>query len=334
VVRKDPTAKQVVAVGHDTPARLVWDAPLGRGTFTIDHVVPFQCSTNLEGTPFVVDEPTAKQLVVVAHDTPFKKLSEAPAAFGLATIDHFVPSQRSVSVRLPALVRLTPTAKQLVGSGHATPTSWLCELPAGGASSTQLEPFHSSVIAWAVVTSVPTAKQCALPGQVTASSVLPASARGFGLTSIVQLVPFQRSINVFRRLRLPLGLPVAGLDAPTATQLVALEQVNPLKKLVGTPDTFGLVTIDQVVPFQRSTNVLTVELVCHQPTAKQLVEDGHDTPLRSVIDAPAGLGIVTIDQTVPFQRSTNCVEPVLAVSIEPTAKQLVALAQATPAREG
>jgi hypothetical protein len=67
----------------------------------------------------------------------------------------------------------------------------------------------------------------------------------------------------------------------------------------------GLVTIDQLVPFQCSTNVEELLLV---PTAKQLVVLGHDTPLRTA----ELLGLVTIDQLVPFQCSTNVFVPELA----------------------
>jgi hypothetical protein len=46
------------------------------------------------------------------------------------------------------------------------------------------------------------------------------------------------------------------------------------------------------------------------PTALQFVSLGHDTPLSRADVAPVGLGLVTIDQVVPFQCSTNvfCVE--------------------------
>ena len=65
-------------------------------------------------------------------------------------------------------------------------------------------------------------------------------------------------------------------------------------------------TIDHVVPFQCSTNVVPVENVSYEsPTALQLVVLAHDTPLRSSLNEPLGLGLVMIDQLVPFQCSTN-----------------------------
>jgi hypothetical protein len=59
-------------------------------------------------------------------------------------IDQLEPFQCSISDLRPLFAEFMPTAKQLVVSGQVTPVSWLCELPPGGASSTQLEPLHSS----------------------------------------------------------------------------------------------------------------------------------------------------------------------------------------------
>jgi hypothetical protein len=55
----------------------------------------------------------------------------------------------------------------------------------------------------------------------------------------------------------------------------------------------GLAEIDQLVPFQRSTNVEWPEY----PTAKQLVALGHATADRKPSGGPAGLGLVATDQT-------------------------------------
>ena len=68
----------------------------------IDHLVPSHrsksvcCSRSSE--PVVV--PTAKHVVSAGHDTPDKMLVEAPATPGLGTIDHAVPSHRSVRVNV------------------------------------------------------------------------------------------------------------------------------------------------------------------------------------------------------------------------------------------
>ncbi|MDP9334272.1 MAG: hypothetical protein M3Q30_13330 [Actinomycetota bacterium] len=46
--------------------------------------------------------PTAKQLLLLVHDTPSSSLSVAPVALALRTIAHLVPFQCSTSVRLPS----------------------------------------------------------------------------------------------------------------------------------------------------------------------------------------------------------------------------------------
>jgi hypothetical protein len=79
---------------------------------------------------------------------------------------------------------------------------------------------------------------------------------------------------------------------------------TPLRLLLVAPFGLGLVTIDQLVPFQCSTNVLVVEPVVELPTAKQLVVLRHATPLKLAAES-LGLGLATIDQLVPFQCSTN-----------------------------
>jgi hypothetical protein len=91
-------------------------------------------------------EPTAKHAVLVAHATPNSKLDVAPTGFGLGTIDQWLPSQRSVSVRgtLPA-VKL-PTAKQLVALEHDTPfNSVSTETGFGLETIDQFVPFHRSI---------------------------------------------------------------------------------------------------------------------------------------------------------------------------------------------
>ena len=73
-VKNSPTAKQVSALGHETPWKMLRVLP-GFGLATIDHAVPFQRSTRVSvgrrKGPRVssASEPTAKQLVAVAHDT-------------------------------------------------------------------------------------------------------------------------------------------------------------------------------------------------------------------------------------------------------------------------
>jgi hypothetical protein len=87
--------------------------------------------------------PTAKQLVVLAHDTP---LSVPPAArSGVAVTDQLVPFHCSTKMSAPAC----PIAKQLVELAHDTAVSASptpdCDVGLGLATIDQLVPFHCSV---------------------------------------------------------------------------------------------------------------------------------------------------------------------------------------------
>src|SRR5664279_155130 len=94
----------------------------------------------------------------------------------------------------------------------------------------------------------------------------------------------------------------------------------------------GVVWTVQLVPFQRSASVTTVKPVLDNPTAVQAVLDVHDTPPRLLPVVPVGLGVVWIDQLVPFQRAANVtLVPELLWSC-PTAVQLVLDVHDTPLR--
>jgi hypothetical protein len=117
-----------------------------------------------------------------------------------------------------------------------------------------------------------------------------------GLATIAQVVPFQCSTKVEN-----IGLFVA--YSPTALQLVVLEHATSLSEAKVYPLGFGLGTIDQVVPFQCSTNVRDTPPLALLPTALQLVALGHAT-LAST-EFPLEFGLATMDQLVPFQCSTS-----------------------------
>jgi len=112
----EPTAKQLVALTHDTLASAV-SSPPGLGTVTSVHFAPSQCSIRLK--------PTAKQLVALEHDTLASELGYCDGRFGLTTIDQLDPSQCSINVCDANDPRATiePTAKQLVTVTHETSAS-------------------------------------------------------------------------------------------------------------------------------------------------------------------------------------------------------------------
>jgi hypothetical protein len=84
-------------------------APAGLGVGWIDHLRPFQRSTNggseqgsrpQSGT--AVQDPTAVHPLVEVHETPFSALMVvplAPAGLGVRWSDHFPPFQRSTNGR-------------------------------------------------------------------------------------------------------------------------------------------------------------------------------------------------------------------------------------------
>jgi hypothetical protein len=85
----------------------------------------------------------------------------------------------------------------------------------------------------------------------------------------LKLVPFHNTVNV--RVE-----PLVLVTVPTATQSVAVTHDTPERVLV---PTFGRPGIDQVEPFQRSTNVAAepFEPILQSPTATQKFSAVHDT---------------------------------------------------------
>jgi hypothetical protein len=139
---KVPTATQLLVLAHDTLASELPNLS-GFGLATKDHCVPFHCSTSVGcDTVPVRLLPTAKQLVVLAHDTP--RSVPPPVSFGIVLTDQLVPSHCSTNVSEPAC----PVAKQVVALAHDTAVSASKpELGVGLGLATidQLVPFHCSV---------------------------------------------------------------------------------------------------------------------------------------------------------------------------------------------
>jgi hypothetical protein len=95
---KEPTAMQPVVLVHATLVSVANVRLPGFGLTASDHAEPFQRSMSVFGLAPVVTSPTAKQLVVLGHETLAKLLTPAPEGFGLETTDHCVPFQRSTRV--------------------------------------------------------------------------------------------------------------------------------------------------------------------------------------------------------------------------------------------
>jgi hypothetical protein len=75
------------------------------------------------------------------------------------------------------------------------------------------------------------------------------------------------------------------------------------------PPGAGTDSIDQAVPFHRSTSGTTVVALAPNPTATQSLVDTHDTLTSTLSTEPAGLGVVWIDHVVPFQSSASVTFP-------------------------
>jgi hypothetical protein len=185
----------------------------------------------------------------------------------------------------------------------------------GLAAIVQVAPSHCSMSV--LLFAIPTATQLVLLGHDTPLSAA-ALAFGLGLGESDHVEPFQRSM---------MGPSMWFTYAmPTAVHALPAPHETPDRWLYVLPAGLSLVTVDQVIPFQRRTNVET--LLQHWlfwPTAKQLVVDAHDTPNSApLLFVPLALML----HEVPSHSSMT----VAATFDPPTAKQRVAVGQDTPVR--
>lgn len=257
-----PTAMHIVVLAQETPCRIVDVAPTGFGLGMTDQLVPFQRSIKLFVVVLVEYEPTAKQLVVLAQDTPFRVATRlAGSTAGPGRSDHAVPFQRSTTGLVLVPPKESPTAKQLVVDGHDTASNSLREAPVGGAVIDQAVPFQRSASATmvpsvnAVGWYLPTAMQLVSVEHDTPSKTGSRELAGLSVELIDQLVPFHASASVIHDV-----LPEVSIDRkPTAIQLVALEQEMSNNCVMRESAGVGLAMTDQLVPFQRSTSVFDCE---------------------------------------------------------------------------
>ena len=188
-----PTAVQLVAETHDTPARL----PVRlRGEGTTAQRVPFQDSMKGSLLPRP-DTPTAAQKAGETHDTPARRSNALP---GDGTTAQRVPFQDSIrGLRSTPLGAELPTAVQAAAEIHDTPARDLLAVGWLGLGTTdQLAPFQDSIkVAERALLVVvePTAVQAAAETHDTPVRELPAVPR-LGLGTTDQLVPFQDSMKV------------------------------------------------------------------------------------------------------------------------------------------
>ncbi len=292
-------------VGHETPLRwLRDDEPVELGLATVVQLVPFQSSVNVVSAKFEVEKvteaPTAMQLAPDEHDTPTSEVSVDPLGFGVDAIDQLVPFQCSARAFWDVDVEENPTAAQSVSLAQDTPLNAVSSDPVGLAEATidQVVPFQRSInpviIEFDAFVERPTAKQSVADEHDNPLKEDSNAPTGLGVATSTQLVPFQCSANV------------ASSDVPTALQSITLGHNTCNSSLCDVCETSGVT--DQRVPSQCSTDA-------EFPTAAQLTELGHETPVRprappnppNMLNAAGrgSAGLAAIDQLAPFHCSTS-----------------------------
>jgi hypothetical protein len=203
-----PTAVQADADAHETAPKK--DPGLSEvGVAWMLHVVPSQRSTTVPtGLPELSKAaPTAVQTEAEVHETPVKKLNDAPAGAGVGWMLQIVPFQRSA--RSPEAV--FPTAVQAEAEVHETAFKKDPGLPEVGVGwILHVVPSPRSTIVPSELPKLskatPTAVHARRDVHETPFRPLPAASAGLGVDSMRQLVPSQSSASV------------PPVDCPTAMQ--------------------------------------------------------------------------------------------------------------------
>jgi hypothetical protein len=184
----------------------------------------------------------------------------------------------------------------------------------GEPRTVQLEPSHCSVNVsrWPAVPLKysPTAMHEVTDAHETPNSTFVDVDDRLGEDCSVQLEPSQRSARVTEWLVL--------FEVPTAVQAVDEAHETELS-WASVGDGLGVVRSVQLVPSHVSATVccIPLELVV-VPTAAHDGAVVHDTPLRFVLSAPDRLGVVWIDQLMPFQPSASVSCVTLEEAVSPT----------------
>jgi hypothetical protein len=128
-------------------------------------------------------------------------------------------------------------------------------------------------------------------------------------------------------------------EVPTAVQVPAAGHATANKVLDEDPAGFGVGWMRQSRPFHRSASVsCTPDLTTNCPTPVHADLDGHDTPLKALAAAPAGLGVDWTVQVPPLRRSASVTSSPDSRTCKPTAVhtglagQDTALSRPFPAR--
>ena len=274
-IARRPTAKHEIAFTQLTPASAVLGEPATVGVASSNQLVPFQ-RADMGSVP---DVPTAMHIPVPAHATPDHFGTVAPGGVGLVTIDHAVPFQRSIKVVWVVPVFVDPTAKQVVGSGHATAWRALVVAPDGFGLVTidHAVPFHRSMSVLVVepVVENPTATQFVADVHLTERSRLDAAPATLGVDCSAHVEPFQRTATV----RVPAFDALLVLASPTATHIVVVHDTEcscgELSNVVPFATEVKVVPLDRAI--QPAWTAGVARIVLCVPTTKQLAAGRHAT---------------------------------------------------------
>jgi len=255
-----PMAMQNDPVGHDTPPKLLpWD-PEGLGVGWIRQVVPFHRSARVTKVPApLLVWPTAVHDAGDVHETPEKPPG---GRVGVGRMRHRVPFHRSAKNPPMSLgLEVPPTAMQDLAEVHATPNRPLAAAPArlGVAWMAHAVPFQCSANVTGMLRlliELPAAMQADADVHATAFRTVNWEANGgiagFGVAWMRHLVPSHRSARV------PTGVPVLSVGAPTAVQAETDAHDTASRKLPCAPDGLGVGWMRHRVPFHRSAKVASV----------------------------------------------------------------------------
>jgi hypothetical protein len=169
----------------------------------------------------------------------------------------------------------SPTATQLVALVHVIAANRAFKLSVGPETIDHVLPFHRSIntLLWAELSmDSPTAKHWEAFVHAMPDNVEKCTPAGLGLGTTDHDVPFQRSISV------ALSELLVGVVRPTAKHVVALAHATSDSSLCRAPAGSALGTIDQLVPFQCSTNVNSFAPLVRDPTAAQNEPPEHPMP--------------------------------------------------------
>src|SRR5215471_8451287 len=240
---------QAEAEVHATEFKNVACAPGRCGVGTTLQLVPFHRSESGDGCPARLKKsPTAMQSDGPGQDT-LSRLPPAgaiPGGLGTGTMCQSFPFQCSApsACRGELSVPVPPTAMQLDGLGQDTPTKLLASAPGrlGVFWIVQVLPFQDSARLTSVLKPLaegPAAMQNEGMGHETAENPLAEAWVRLGVGWMDHLVPSQCSARV------PTGVPVLSVGAPTAVQAETDVHDTAFRELNCAPDGLGVAWIAQ-----------------------------------------------------------------------------------------